>query len=114
VKLIYDTNTNELAGPGSEGIFIEAPYAMADVPVGYEDYPMYFWIWNGVDAIVLKTGQALAEAKAKKAAKEAQPRQKARWRNKGKARVKKLKAGTATQTDQDQALEMALLYSMEM
>lgn len=72
MKLIYDTNTGELAGPGSEGILIEAPYAMADIPSNYEDHPMYFWIWNGVDTIVLKTGAELIAAQEQQKAEVGQ------------------------------------------
>ena len=61
MKVIYVIATGEVSGSGSDGISVEAPYAIADAPVNWADYPMYFWKY--VDpAIVLKTGQELTDA----------------------------------------------------
>ena len=115
MKVVYDGATNELVGLiGDDEIAAEPPpkpqLNSADAPENYKDYPRRFWVWNGVDAIVLKTGQALADAQAE----FARPGQKTKWRTKARVLVKKLKAGTASDKDRAKALELVIIYSMEM
>jgi hypothetical protein len=70
MKIIYNTATNEVVGSGSDGISVEAPYAVADAPANWDDYPIYFWTYVNPD-IVLKTGQDLIDAQNRQKAETA-------------------------------------------
>jgi hypothetical protein len=66
-KCIYVDATGEVIGDGDENAELAPGASLADAPANYDDYPYYFWKWNGVDAIELKTGAELVAAQAQQA-----------------------------------------------
>lgn len=65
MKGVYDEVTGEVTGFGGDSLQPVAGFGVAEAPLNYQDYPLYFFKWNGVDAIELKTGADLAAAQLK-------------------------------------------------
>lgn len=64
-KVLYRISDGECVGFGGEGLGAPAGQDVVDAPDKFFDYPTYFWKWNGVDAVELKTGADLAAAQAR-------------------------------------------------
>jgi hypothetical protein len=65
VKVIYNTSTKEVVGDGRIAA-APAGHGALDAPANYKDYPRYFWKYDGVGEIILKTGAELDAANAQK------------------------------------------------
>lgn len=67
MKVIYIAATGEVVGSIGDQGSVEAPYALADAPPNWDDYPFYFWKYVAPD-VQLKTGQELIDAQSQQKA----------------------------------------------